>query len=372
MNNSCFLTSELLDTRELKQLFAKSLLGIKECSSIMECIIQVEHGLRFLKEQKYILKDKIQLEKKTIMEEIRLQFIEEKRKFLEVCERIIKRFEMFNFITDTPTDPLEKAIVDRINALMTQRIDFLHQKNEKISSLVSQKEKRISDLEEELEKALTSKIIIEGNLKESIINNEKLTESLKELNKSRTVSNKTINSESSSEKESEIEDMEAEEMLCKFACAGVGLLYNKVLTGEIQLKQPTAENLFFKFPLKKWLEPFSELLTEDMKYVWFIDEKNLSLEDSKWMFFIITYISLKLGGRVSIWYGNFLNRKFNGRDYKNIRSSQLISRAQDTFFCWFEENANISFYELATAGKRNTLYSILLRLINNTSVPRFL
>jgi hypothetical protein len=137
-------------------------------------------------------------------------------------------------------------------------------------------------------------------------------------------------------------------------------------------KYKQTQKKFFSYPINEWADKFNE--TFSCNRFAFLDVVNLSLEESKDLFTLLTEINRHTGSKSHIWYGNELNRRFNHKDAtKRPKNTQeLIRRAQETFVGWLNADATLGYEELQSdlVTKNSIAYSKLLNSIGNVSVKR--
>jgi len=57
---------EIMPIEDLKSVYNQNLLDLPQCANIMTCIIEIEKNLRFLKQEKYAVKELISVGKEKI------------------------------------------------------------------------------------------------------------------------------------------------------------------------------------------------------------------------------------------------------------------------------------------------------------------
>jgi gas vesicle protein len=130
----------------------------------------------------------------------------------------------------------------------------------------------------------------------------------------------------------------------------------------------------YRAKLKAAVEHFGEYRDDNGKSKWFsfnkaavkskfheyfgrtsflqVDEKNLSLEDSKKMFVIIEFICHKTGSKAVLWYGHFLFKKFiTGNVESNpITVTSHVKRFYDTWGQWYDLEPDVDIQDKLVKG----------------------
>jgi hypothetical protein len=155
-------------------------------------------------------------------------------------------------------------------------------------------------------------------------------------------------------------------------------LLNEINEWEINLFFEETPKKFFSYFLNQWKPIYDSTFLHFNKKFYNVKIDKLSREQSKVMFKLLVKLNILTGSRSHIWYGNQLNRKFNGNDY--IKGHAFIGtkdefhllRAQHTFFDWYGEDAKVAYKEMTVRlrTRASNGYKILLTSIGSTYIAR--